>query len=399
MLNVERSEIPNLSREMDCLPRLVGGSDSSGKFRNAGKKLTSFFFLISVLILAFPQNAAAQEKVDIGFWTQAWYQYVENGKNNKGLNDFMVRRAYFYIKGQPTDYLSFFTHIAIDRLGQDGLDNPSLGLGSGLTFRDLWITLNLSESFKIQAGRMYVPLTRNYGVTSTKALLTTDLSFLQGGIRGAIFYAGKVGRDDGVTLWGNPFEGRLQYRLMVSEGMEDNSNPEDNLRFVGRVAVNFLEPEKEYFNQGTYLGQKKILSIGFGVDNQTGRDNFVWTVDAFFDHPVAAGAVTVESAYIHIQNNTQPNNFAQLSAGDNAVLSYLQAGYFLTAPIGVGNFQPYLRYETASVKQKSDTNFLSGGLNYYLKGHNAKVSLDYTFVDHLNIDDQSIITVQFAVGI
>lgn len=56
---------------------------------------------------------------------------------------------------------------------------------------------------------MYVPLTRNYGTTSTKALLTTDLSFMQGGIRGAIFYASKVGRDDGVTLWGNPFEGRL----------------------------------------------------------------------------------------------------------------------------------------------------------------------------------------------
>lgn len=91
----------------------------------------------------------------MGFWTQAWYQYVENGKsvgsfgNGKGLNDFMIRRAYFYVKGQPTDYLGFFTHIAVDRLGQDGLDNPSLGLGSGLTFRDLWIVVNLSESFKI----------------------------------------------------------------------------------------------------------------------------------------------------------------------------------------------------------------------------------------------------------
>lgn len=379
----------------------------SDKFHKSLKSITVFFLIVSALVFTFPQNTAAQEKVDIGFWTQAWYQYVENGKNNKGLNDFMIRRAYFYIKGQPTDYLSFFTHIAVDRLGQDGLDNPSLGLGSGLTFRDLWITLNLSESFKIQAGRMYVPLTRNYGTTSTKALLTTDLPFMQGGIRGSIFYASKVGRDDGVTLWGNPFDGRFQYRLMVAQGIENNSNPQNNLRFAGRLSLNLLEPEKEWFNMGTYLGKKKVLNLGVGMDNQndltlnsqTGQDNFVWTVDAFFDHPINDDAVTVESAYIHIQNNTQPNSFAQLAAGDNAELFYIQAGYYLGTQIGAGRLQPYFRYESASVKQKSNTNFLSCGLNYYIKGHNAKISLDYTFVNHENIDDQSIFTLQLAVGI
>lgn len=379
-----------------------------GKYGPMRKKLTLFFLFISVLSFTFPQNTAAQEKVDIGFWTQAWYQHVENGKNNKGLNDFMVRRAYFFIKGQPTDYLSFFSHIAIDRLGQDGLDKPSMGLGSGLAFRDLWITLKLNESFNIQAGRMYIPLTRNYGTTSTKALLTTDLSFMQGGTRGSIFYASKVGRDDGVTLWGNPFEGRLQYRLMVSEGMENDSNPNDNLRFVGRMAINFLESEKGWFNKGTYLGQKKILSLGFGVDNQNnltlnnqmGQDNFVWTVDTFFDHPIGTDAVTVESAYINIKNSSQPNSFTQLTAGDDAELTYIQAGYYFGSQIGVGYLQPYIRYENVSVKLKEDdTKFISGGLNYFIKGHNAKVSLDYTLVDHPNRADQSIVTAQFAVGI
>ncbi len=371
------------------------------------KKSTSFLFLISVLSFAFWQNGVSQDKVEIGFWAQFWYQYVENGKNGSGLNDFMARRAYFYVKGQPTNHLSFFTHIAVDRYGQDGLDNPSLGLGSGLAFRDAWATLHLSEALKIQAGRMYVPLTRNYGTTSTKTMLTTDLSFFQGGVRGNVFYSSKVGRDDGVTLWGNPLDGRIQYRLMVSEGMEDNSNPNDHLRFAGRMAVNLLEPEKEWFNQGTYLGQKKVLSLGFGLDtqsdltlnNQAQQDNLTWTADAFFDHPLAAGAVTVESAYIHIRNNTQTHNFSQLAAGDDAELFYLQAGYYLPAPIGAGRFQPYMRYETAAVDQKSDTHFFSGSLNYYLKGHNGKISLDYTFADHQNKDDQSIVTVQLAVGL
>jgi hypothetical protein len=226
-------------------------------------------------------------------------------------------------------------------------------------------------------------------------------------VRGAIFYASKVGRDDGVTFWGNPLNGRLQYRLMVSEGMEGNGNPEDNLRFVGRMAVNLLEPEKEWFNQGTYLGHKKVLSVGLGLDtqsdltlnNQTQQNNLVWTADAFLDHPLAAGAVTVESAYINIRNNTQTHNFSPLAAGDDAELFYVQAGYYLPAQFGNGRLQPYGRYETAAVDQKSRTDFFSGGLNYYFKGHNGKISLDYTFVDHYSMDGQTIVTVQFAVGL
>lgn len=370
-------------------------------------KRSALFLLLFFAFYSVLGNKTDQEKINIGFWTQAWFQHVENGNDGNDLNDFMVRRAYLSIKGQPTDYLGFFTHIAVDRLGQDGLDSPSQGLGSGLTFRDLWITLKLSESFKIQAGRMYVPLTRNYGTTSTKSLLTTDLSFMQGGIRGGIFYTSKVGRDDGVTLWGNPFDGRVQYRLMVSEGMEDVGNPEDKLRFVGRLVINLLEPEKEWFNQGTYLGQKKVLSFGAGIDSQNnltlngfiGRDNLIWTVDGFLDHPLANGAVTVESAYINIRNSTQANTFAKLAPGDNASLFYLQAGYYFGTPIGKGNLQPYFRYENISVGQKNETSFLSGGLNYYLKGHNAKFSIDYTIVDYANMDNQSIVTLQLAVGI
>jgi hypothetical protein len=368
------------------------------------KKYLSIFVFV---VFFSPIKGEAQNKIEIGFWTQAWYQQVENGKGDNNLNDFMLRRGYLSVQGQPTDYLSFFTHIAVDRFGQDGLDNPSMGLGSGLTFRDLWITLDLDESFKVQAGRMYVPLTRNYGTTSTKSLLTTDLSFMQGGIRGGIFYTSKVGRDDGVTLWGNPLDGLFQYRLMVSEGVESSINPEDNLRVVARGVLNLLEPETGWFNQGTYLGQKKVLSIGAAFDSQTnlilndepGQDNFIWTMDAFFDHPVANGAVTAESAYIKLKNSTQTNSFAQLAPSDDADFFYIQAGYYFNTPVAVGNIQPYFRYETVSVEQKGNTNFFSGGLNYYLKGHNAKLSLDYTTIDYSDFENQNIFTVQLAVGI
>ena len=360
-----------------------------------------------------------QTKGEIGIWTQAWYQRVEDGKIHgdgyENLNDFMIRRAYLYLKGQVTDYVSFFVHVASDKVGMempDGktLDKSGIGLGSGVAWRDLWITLNLDEAFKIQMGRMYVPLTRNYGTTSTKCMLTADLPFLQGGSRGGILYAQKVGRDDGLTLWGNPLDGLLQYRFMISEGVEGDNNPEDKLRFVGRLSLSLLEPETGWFNKGTYLGEKRVLSLGFGMNRQDdltlggveGRNNTVWTVDAFFDHPMGDGAVTVEAAYIDIDNCTQgtPNFYHDLEAGDDAQNWYINAGYLLPVPIGPGRFQPYIRYETVDVDDKNDTDFWSGGFNYYLKGHNCKLTADYMRVnpDNNAKDDRDIFTFQITIG-
>jgi hypothetical protein len=353
-----------------------------------------------------------QTKGEVGIWMQTWFQYVEDGKGDEDLNDFLIRRAYMYLKGQVTEHVSFFTHIASDKVGAEGLDNPSVGLGSGVAWRDLWITLNLHEALKIQVGRMYVPLTRNYGTTSTKCMLTADLPFLQGGSRGGIFYASKVGRDDSVVIWGNPLDGLLQYRFMISEGVEGANNPEDNLRFAGRLSLSLLEPETGWFNKGTYLGQKKVLSLGLGAQSQKdltlndveGKDNRVWTADVFFDHPVGDGAVTFEAAYINIENctETQPAMYTDLDAGEDAENWYFNVGYLLPGSFGPGQLQPYFRYEKLDVDGAGNegTDFYSGGVNYFMKGHDCKITADYMNVDPDNSakDDRDIFTLQFCIG-
>jgi hypothetical protein len=268
-------------------------------------------------------------------------------------------------------------------------------------------------------GRMYVPITRAYGTTSTKAMLTLDLPFLQGGSRGGIFYAQKVGRDDSIVLWGNPIDGQLQYRFMVGEGVEGtkmsptgvvvSANPDDNLRFAGRLSASFLEPETGWFNKGNYLGKKKVLSFGLGFDSQKDltlndveeEDNFVWTADVFFDHPVGNGAFTLETAYVDIDNctQTQPQMYTDLAAGDDATNWYFNLGYLINN-VGPGGLQPYFRYETVDVADKHETNFVSGGLNYIIKGHDAKITADYMYVDPSNPDkkERGIFTLQFAAG-
>jgi len=332
------------------------------------------------------------------------------------LNDFMVRRAYLSVSGQVTEKVGFFAHIAADRVGQDGLDDSGLGLGTGIAVRDGWILYDHSDAFKIQAGRMYVPFTRNYGTTSTFGQLTLDLTYAQGG--GGIFYAGKVGRDDGVVFWGNPWDGRIQYRLGVMEGVEGTGNEDDRLRYVGRVSLNLLEPETSWFNQGTYLGEKKVLALGFGIDHQddlqlagsTDKRNFAWTVDLFYDHPFGGGAVTAEAAYIKLKNATQTLSFSWLTAGEDAELYYIQGGYLLPGTLGPGRVQPYFRWERLSVEHDSDTIVPALGVNYYWRGHSAKLSFDWTLLDQRGNSssfpasprytgkDQHVFTLQASVG-
>ncbi len=368
-----------------------------------------------------------KHKLQIGLKLQTWYQFVEDGSSggDKDLHDFMIRRFYLSLGGEVLPGLGLFGHIASDRIGQDGLDRPSLGLGSGLAIRDAWVYYNPNPAFMVQMGRMYIPFTRNYGTTSTFALLTTDLTFNQGGVRGGIFYDSKVGRDDGFLVWGNPFDGKIQYRLGVFEGVEGDynpanptnaGNPDDNLRFAGRLALNLLEPETTWFNKGTYLGEKRVLALGAGFDYQEeltlngrdGQNNLGWTVDLFYDHPVGTGAVTLEAAYIKEHNVTQTLPYSWLVSGDDAYIYYAQGGYLLPCKIGPGKLQPYVRYERLAVDGKPDTGFPGAGFNYFLKGHNAKFSLDWTLVDQrtdfapargsYSGEDQNVVTFQAAVG-
>lgn len=103
--------------------------------------------------MVLPMAAAALEvyrdgdvSLDVGFWGQAWYQYVgdvdrDGDKDwDDDINDFMVRRAYFSVGGTGSKNLSFFVHYAGDRIGQEGLDIAGMGLGSGLALRDGYVT-------------------------------------------------------------------------------------------------------------------------------------------------------------------------------------------------------------------------------------------------------------------
>jgi hypothetical protein len=372
-------------------------------------------FVVGLLLCA--AGASAQDKpavqdapsVKFGARLQGWYQRVDHAApDGTSANDFLTRRAYVYVNGTlPAQRVSLFAHVAGDRIGQQGLDNPGAGLGTGIAVRDAWVAWEPSPAFRMQAGRMYVPFTRAFGTESTFTLLSTDLPATQGGGRGALFYASKVGRDDGVVVWGTPLAGRLQYRVGIMEGVEGAGNPSDAVRLSGRVALQLLEPETTWFNRGTYLGTKRVLAFGVGVDRQndlvtTGRPSFdsrAWTIDAFFDHPIGEGAITVEASVTAVDGLTQPLAFAGLTPGSDARLTYVNAGYLVPGNHGTGRVQVFGRWERTDGDGDRDTTIPTLGVTYLVRGHDLKVTLDWSRIDRHGARAAHALTVQFQAGI
>jgi hypothetical protein len=365
--------------------------------------------LVPTISWSFELYRDGDKSLSIGYWAQAWYQYVGDydrdgdGNWDDSQNDFMIRRTYLSVKGTVTSDISFFVHYAGDRIGQEGLDNPSMGLGSGLALRDGWVNYKvIGNDLMVQVGRMYIPFTRNYGTTSTKALLTTDLDWGQGGLRSGIFYPSKVGRDDSITLWGNVLEDKLQYRLMIGEGAESQTiNPDDKLRFAGRLSLNLFDPETSWFNQGTYLGKKKILAIGGGFDFQedlvTGgvKHNYeAYTGDVHLDLPLGAVAVTAEVAYITIKNSVNGVTWTDLNSGGDGDIAMAKVGILLA-----DKFQPFGHIEIImpDADGTEDTTIYGFGCNYYISGLANKLTAEWSVVDDDN-KSVDIVTVQAAFG-
>ena len=74
---------------------------------------------------------------------------------------------------------------------------------------------------------------------------------------------GNVWRDTGIMLHGLVFKGILDYRVGIYKGADKRP---DVPRIVGRFQINIFDAETGFFYSGNYLGKKKILSFGAGID-------------------------------------------------------------------------------------------------------------------------------------
>jgi len=190
----------------------------------------------------------------------------------------------------------------------------------------------------------------------------------------------------------------VQYRLDVMEGRKASSgdtSPKSNFRYTGRMHVSLLDPESDYGYKGTYLGKKKVLTIGGAMQYEPSiaysdvfaragkKDYYAWTVDGYLEYPFKElGTMTVSGAYVrykmddaYLGANPDPDTYG-LNGEKNGW--YAKAGYMLPM-LPLQFFGRYEQWKFANLNNiyNQQVDWAGFGANYYIWGQNLKVTMEY----------------------
>jgi len=238
-----------------------------------------------------------------------------------------------------------------------------------------------------------------------------------------------------LSLYARGQLGQFDYRVVVSDpfpvtssGTPTNPTPGPSAAFAqighhkqyqGFFMYNFFDRETHTtpYMTGTYLGKKKVFNVEAGFITQrnatwTSDDGGVttnyhnmnlWSVALYYDAPLNVEKGTALSAYAgyfdydygtnYLRYNgimnpangitngpapgSQGNAFPMFGTG---TVIYTQVGYLLRKDIlgSLGTLMPYASVISANYDALADQmNVYNVGINWLIKGHTSKLSLDY----------------------
>ncbi len=344
------------------------------------KKFLALLVILAVSLLgvsAFAYDVKVSDETfgKVGFKSQIWYQYLQAGAPNgtSSSNDFAIKQVRIYTSGQMTNLVKFGANVDFGKGTTDGqVTAPNAGT-AGIT--DGYITLDFAKEAKLMVGIYRMAVSR-VALQDSYTYMTIHAPAVAG-----VKYLSNQNnfRDAGATVWGDLVNGMIRYNVSMWDGSYTPTtavpavntlatvNPADKPTYSARVAINLWDPEPGYTNSCCYLGKAKILSFGAGYLNQqyingSFRHYTVKTVDAY----LALDPITAEAGYFEYDYNT-------FSGGSKPKGWYGQASFKL------GQIEPALRYESWDANNsatKYDYQRYVVGLNYYVKGHDAKISLE-----------------------
>jgi hypothetical protein len=362
------------------------------------------------------------------FLTQAWtrYQFYNPGttvfgyEKDKGA-DIGLRRFRIQLYSQVTDRLFIYAQV-----GENNFNNISdrkfgffvhdataeyafvkkhLSIGMGLTG---WSGLS---RFSSPAVGSILGVDAPLYLQSTNDVTDQFLRKL------AVYAKGKLGKFDYRLIMAHPMA--IQKSANYKQGISSNATFSDKppkMQWDGYFQYQFkdLESNLTPYTTGTYLGQKHVLNIGAGIvyqpdaiwrTNQQGdtleSDMMLASADVFYDRPLgnkgSALSLYGNVAYFnfgkgYIRNlavmnpSNGDNNPNILNGGGNGfpdygtgTVGYIQAGYkFRDSLIGSVSLMPYASLQTAFYDRlQQPMVFTDAGLNVFLYGHQAKLTLAY----------------------
>lgn len=332
--------------------------------------------LVAFVLGATPRPAAAQWLIEskdqktslkFGFLIQPQLELLETADQEAVSTNLFIRRLRLIVGGTLDEHWSFFFETDSPNLGKA---NPNPGVGSpgakdqgDVYVQDAYITYSQGMAFKVDAGMIMLPHSRN-GTQSAATLLAVDYgpyTFSDSGPGGE-----RVGRDYGVQLRGYPAGQKLEYRLAVSQGVrgEEARNP---LRITGRVVYYPFGAETGFFYGGTFQGTKRQAGFGGGFDAQD--DARIYSADAFFETPLFDGR----------QGMTLQFNWMRDDGGAFLPALPKQDAFLVEAGYHVWNHRltPFVQYQARNFASASlpDQDSLQAGVAWWLAGHQRSLKL------------------------
>ena len=338
-------------------------------FRNqtGKKKSIQHVSLISIILAAYSSVAAAgahikvneSSSIDIGVSSRMSFTHISSPGPGQYENKFNL------------DSVRLLTNTHINKnlaLTINTERDPATG---DVTVLDAAAKLSMDILPNVWMGRFVTPVDRA-NLSGSYFANSYDYPFVSA-------YPTLVGgRNDGVTVWGQPGEGRFTYYAGAFQGVNTPGSQNANGRYplyVGRLNFDFWDPEPGYFTQSMYYTPKNILAVGLAAARQNGiygtassPGNFTgWNVDVFVEKNLNAGIPTLDAAYYRYNTNDKA-----LDAQGKAY--FVTLGYLFNHKIGAGKIQPIVRYQrfnedSGIVHKRTDV-----GANYVIDGHRNRVS-------------------------
>ncbi|MFI5377716.1 MAG: hypothetical protein ACHRHE_00300 [Tepidisphaerales bacterium] len=256
--------------------------------------------------------------------------------------------------------------------------------------------------FYIRAGQMHDPLAHE-AIVGSKYEITPERS-LQNDI-----FANVDTFTQGVTFIWDP-KAELRFEGGVTDGIRSaNTNFQDqpnnsiayNYGVAARLEYKAMGEWSDY-NQITAYGNKKdLLVFGLGVDySETGSTSCL--THAFDVQYGGANGLFLYASYIgrYTSNTLGLPNAAGVSTSFQSPANPGQDTYepsvlFQASYIVAKNWEPYLRYEYMCLAgtpagSENTVHEISGGVNYWMHGHNAKITTQLMYLPNgIPIDDSS----------
>ncbi len=319
------------------------------------------------------------------------YRDTGSGSNSKDdTMEFNFRRNRLALIGL---YEGFGIYVQTEYREDNNITpfDVSDGDNSDFSLLDAQFRFKYNDALQFRVGKFKHNITRE-NLEACEKPLTLDRSVLIS----APFVST---RDKGVVMWGNLFDDVFQYRLDVMNGRNDSdSAAKSNFRYGGRVHLTFLDKETGYGYRGTYMGAKKVVTLGASYSYEadvayantiakSGKVDYkAWSVDLFVEYPIEdIGTFTVSTAYVDYDlddafKGSNPDVDTMGVSGEKNG-GYTKVGYMLpNLPLQFfGRIENWSFAHWGTYDQEVD--WIGGGINYYLRGQNLKLTLEYANVD------------------